>query len=115
MRRARALSQIGEVRIAKGDADGAVVALGESLALAKRGVERQPSRTEWLATLGATHFWIGYAHWNRNALDAALKEFTAYREIAGRMVKSSVTFTGAPPSIDTFQSEMSIPQLLPCW
>jgi len=87
MRRARALSQIGEVRLAKGDADGAIVALGESLALANRGVERQPSRTEWLATLGATHFWIGYAHWNRNAFDAALKEFTAYREIAGRMVE----------------------------
>jgi tetratricopeptide (TPR) repeat protein len=87
MRRARALSQIGEVRLAKGDADDAIVALGESLALAKRGVERQPSRTEWLATLGATHFWIGYAHWNRNAFDAALKEFTAYRAIAGRMVE----------------------------
>jgi serine/threonine-protein kinase len=77
MRRARALSQIGEVRLAKGDADGAIVALGESLALAVRGVERQPSRTEWLATLGATHFWIGYAHWNRNAWDDALTEFTA--------------------------------------
>jgi len=87
MRRARALSQIGEVRLAKGDADGAIVALSESLALASRGVERQPTRTDWLATLGATHFWIGYAHWNRNALDTALKEFTAYRTIAGRMVE----------------------------
>ena len=87
MRRARALSQIGEVRLAKGDAGGAIVALGESLALANRGVERQPSRTEWLATLGATHFWIGYAHWNRNEFDAALREFTAYRTIAGRMVE----------------------------
>jgi tetratricopeptide (TPR) repeat protein len=87
MRRARALSQIGEVRLAKGDADGAIVALGESLTLASRGVERQPSRTDWLATLGATHFWIGYAHWNRNEFDAALREFTAYRTIAGRMVE----------------------------
>lgn len=86
MRRARALSQIGEVRLAKGDAAGAIQALDESLALAERGVERQPARTDWLATLGATHFWIGYAHWNRNELEAALDQFNAYRAIAARMV-----------------------------
>jgi tetratricopeptide (TPR) repeat protein len=86
MRRARALSQIGEVRLAKGDADAALVALVESLALAHRGVERQPARTDWLATLGTTHFWIGYAHWNRNALGEALKELSAYHEIARRLV-----------------------------
>ena len=87
MRRARALSQIGEVRLAKGDAAGAIQALDESLALGTRGVERQPARTDWLATLGATHFWIGYAHWNRNDIDAALRQFHAYRTIAARMVE----------------------------
>jgi tetratricopeptide (TPR) repeat protein len=87
MRRARALSQIGEVRLAKGDPEGAIAALGESLTLAGRGVERQPARTDWLATLGATHFWIGYAHWNKNAFDDALRELTAYRRIAGRLVE----------------------------
>jgi tetratricopeptide (TPR) repeat protein len=87
MRRARALSQIGEVRLAKGDAAGAIQALDESLALGVRGVERQPARTDWLATLGATHFWIGYAHWNRNDLEAALDQFNAYRTIATRMVQ----------------------------
>jgi eukaryotic-like serine/threonine-protein kinase len=87
MRRARALSQIGEVRLAKGDAAGAIQALDESLALSLRGVERQPQRTDWLATLGATHFWIGYAHWQTNDLEAALDRFNAYRASAKRMVQ----------------------------
>ena len=87
MRRARALSQIGEVRLAKGDAAGAIQALNESLALSTRSVELQPSRTDWLATLGATHFWIGYAHWDKNDLEAALEQFHAYRRIAARMTE----------------------------
>jgi tetratricopeptide (TPR) repeat protein/predicted Ser/Thr protein kinase len=106
MRRAKALSQIGEVRVAKGDAEGALEALRESLALADGVVSRHPDRLEWLTTLGATHFWIGYAHWNKGDLAAAREQFTQYRAIATRMV--SVDPVGSEAKLELAQSETNL-------
>ena len=85
-RRATALSQIGDVRMAQGNLDAAMSAFGESLDLNLALVARNESDTRWQAGLGESRFWIGNVLWRRGDLDGAITEFEAYRDIANRLI-----------------------------
>lgn len=85
-RRSRALTQIGEVRIAQGDLAAAERSLSEARALSVRLVGRQPRNGEWLMGLGAIEFWLGNIAWLRGDLAAAEERFRAYLDVAERLV-----------------------------
>jgi serine/threonine protein kinase len=85
-RRAKALTQIGEVRIAQGDLAAAQRSLGEARALAVDLVGRQPRNGEWLMGLGAVEFWLGNVAFLQGNLGAAEQRFRAYQAVAERLV-----------------------------
>ncbi|HUO86855.1 MAG TPA: tetratricopeptide repeat protein, partial [Thermoanaerobaculia bacterium] len=85
-RRSRALTQIGEVRVAQGDLAAAERSLDEAHALAVDLVRRRPEEGEWLMGLGAIEFWLGNVHWLQGDLAAAEDRFRAYLEVAERLV-----------------------------
>lgn len=85
-RRSKALSQIGEVRIAQGDLDSAMRSFQEARALAANLVARAPEQAEWQSGLGTLEFWIGYVHWLQSDLDEAERRFHAYLDSSNRLV-----------------------------
>ena len=85
LRRSTALYQIGDVRIAQGNLEGATKPLEESLALARMLVERNPGDGERLFGLGQSHYWVAYVHLRRRNLEAALHHFKAYLDVATRL------------------------------
>ncbi len=85
-RRSRALTQIGEVRIAQGDLAAARQALSEARALSSDLVARQPGNGDWLMGLGAIEFWLGNVDWLQGDLAAAEERFRAYLAVADRLV-----------------------------
>ena len=85
-RQSQTLYQIGEVRIERGDLDGAVTPFEESLALARSLSERHPDDGQRLFELGQSWFWLGYVRWRQGQQQAAWPCFSAYREIAERLV-----------------------------
>ena len=84
--RARALSQIGDVRIGQGNLEGAKRPLAESLALAEELVRRDPAALGPLFELGQADFWVGYVAWKQGRLEAANERFEAYLDVARRLV-----------------------------
>ena len=83
---AKALHQIGQVRFALGKVGEAAEAFGESLAMAKGLVARDPENAEWRFELGQSHFWLGFLRWRSGDLAAALESFEAYRRISEALV-----------------------------
>ena len=86
-RRSRALYQIGEVRMRRGDLSAAAAAFGESTALAQELSARAPEDPERLFELGQCHFWLGSVDWMRGDLQAALRRFEAYLAIGEQLVE----------------------------
>lgn len=85
-RRSRALTQIGEVRIAQGDLGAARKVLNEARAASSDLVARQPRNGDWLMGLGAIEFWLGNVDWLQGDLAAAEERFRAYLAVADRLV-----------------------------
>ena len=85
-RRSRALTQIGEVRIAQGDLAAARQQLSAAHASASDLVARQPRNGDWLMGLGAIEFWLGNVDWLQGDLAAAEERFRAYLAVADRLV-----------------------------
>ncbi len=85
LRRAEALYQIGDVRLASGDLPAALTAFRESRSLAESLIERSPQSVEAHRALSTAHFGIGYVHLRQRTLGRALESFGAYLEIARRV------------------------------
>ncbi|MCG8457183.1 MAG: protein kinase, partial [Holophagales bacterium] len=85
-RRSRALYQIGEVRLDRGQLEEALAPLGESLALSRELCHRSPEDGELLFELGQSEFWVGYAAWKTRRLEEARRHFEAYLRISERLV-----------------------------
>jgi eukaryotic-like serine/threonine-protein kinase len=83
--RSRALYQIGEVRLNEGNSEGAMVAFRESLRLADALSRRAPQDPDRLFGVGQSHFWVGFAAWRNNDLDAAEPHFQSYLRVAEQL------------------------------
>lgn len=94
--RAKALAVLGEVRIARGDPDGASVALLAGKAILERQLELDSGDTELLKALGANAFWLGQISLDKSEWDLAHAYFSRYRDYADRLGKL------APVDIDTW-------------
>ena len=86
LRRSTALYQIGEVRIAQGNLEGATAPLEESLALAEALVSRQPGDGERVYGLAQSQYWAGFVHFRRHNLDQAERHFAGYLDAAQRLL-----------------------------
>jgi eukaryotic-like serine/threonine-protein kinase len=84
--RSAALYQIGDVRIAQGRMAEASRPLTQSLALARKLVERHPDDGRRIFDLAQSEFWVGYVEWRQRHLTAALVHFREYVRLAERLV-----------------------------
>ncbi len=82
----KAMMQIGEVRLAQGNMSAAREAFGEAMAANTDLLVRNPRQTEWLAQLGAIHFWIGNVEYSSGENTQAAGHFARYLDIANELV-----------------------------
>lgn len=85
LKRSKALYQIGEVRITRGNLETAVAPLQESLRLAQALAVRAPNDGARLFEAAQGQYWLGFVHWQRRDLDPAQRYFEAYLETAERL------------------------------
>ena len=83
---AKAMNQIGEVRLNQGDLDAAREAFTEARRAALAIVDNDTGQGEWLLNLGASEFWLGNVAYLEGDLDGAEEAFEAYRAVAERLV-----------------------------
>ena len=70
-RHAKALHQMGDVKMAQGDLEGALALFQRSLAQTQELVAQEPENLEALFELGQSHFWVASIHWRQGELDSA--------------------------------------------
>lgn len=87
LRRAEALRQIGEVRLALGEFEPALAAFQESLNLSRELSNRSPDNQDWLFALGNAWFWVGYTHWQKGDLAEAVAPMNEYFQAAVRLTQ----------------------------
>lgn len=78
----RALSQIGAVKTAGGDLDGAMEAYTESTRVFRALLAEDPADASRAIALGGALFGVGAVHWERDELDEAAAAFDEYLELA---------------------------------
>jgi serine/threonine-protein kinase len=88
-RNAKALNQLGEVRIAKGDTPAAVPLFEKSLQLASMSVQHDATNAESRLILGQSHFWRGTAFWNQRKLPEAMSHMRQYLAIAETLAREA--------------------------
>ncbi len=81
-RHAQALQQIGDVRMAQGDLDGALTFFRRSLRQGEELLARDPQNVDWLFRVGQSHFWVGNTLWRQGELDGALEQMRAYLRLS---------------------------------
>jgi eukaryotic-like serine/threonine-protein kinase len=82
--RAKALLQIGDIRLSRSDSKNALIAFTQAMAMLEQvqaGVADDP---EVLDELGKANFWIGAIHFREHDMDGAGKSWNRYREVAAR-------------------------------
>ncbi|PTT78328.1 hypothetical protein DBR42_23785, partial [Pelomonas sp. HMWF004] len=103
LQRAKALTVIAEVRVAKRELDGAL----EPLRAASQLLDTDPTgpqiRDDWRKAQGAAAFWTGEVHHQRRELNLAQQSWEQYLEYGRRWLKE------APGSVDAVV-EMSYAQ-----
>jgi tetratricopeptide (TPR) repeat protein len=80
--RARALRQIGEVRMSQGDLEQALTAFQLSNDQASRLLESYPQPEIIEFEVSQSHFWIGYVHYERGEVADARRQFESYLELS---------------------------------
>ncbi len=83
--RARNLRQIGDVRMAQGQLDDALVAFNESLLITARLAERDPDDSNAQIGLANSHFYVGLVHWQKGELGEARDKFKTVLPIVNRL------------------------------
>ena len=85
--RARALRQIGEIRVQQGRLADAAPSFAAALSLAQDLARRAPQDPQALFERGQAEYWSGYAAWLQNDFTTAQTQFRAYRDSAQRLLE----------------------------
>ena len=85
-RRAKALVQVGEVRLQQGRLSEANEVFGDASELTMLLVERDPERSEWRAAHADSRFWLGWVLQRQGDLDGALAAYEQHRSIYETLV-----------------------------
>jgi tetratricopeptide (TPR) repeat protein len=86
-RRAQALQQLGEVRMAQGKLADAAHLMGQSLAISERLALRDSMNGRWQIGLAHSHFWAGNVDWELGSIDSALDHFVPFVTISRRLIE----------------------------
>jgi len=97
---ARALAQLGEVRLNQGNLDAAAQLFGESIRFATAAVTRNPHDGESQLALSNGHFWLGETLRQKGDLPATLQHFQSYLAISRQLA-------AAHPGDAKYQAEVS--------
>jgi serine/threonine-protein kinase len=84
-RHARALTQLGDVRVKQGKLPEALAMFRQSLRFAGAAAAHDPNRDEWQLALSNSHFWVADALRRQGDARGALAHFRAYYEISARL------------------------------
>ena len=84
-RNAKALNQLGEVRLNQGKTAEALALFGNALTLGRHAVQRAPANTGAQLVYGTTHFWIGNALQTQGDDAGSLEHMRAYLKAAGQL------------------------------
>jgi serine/threonine protein kinase len=82
---AKALNQLGEVRIAQGNVTAAMTIFTQALRLAQTAVARDPKNEEAQLAVGTSHFWIGNAYRLQGDVPRAVANMQAYLACAEKL------------------------------
>ncbi len=86
-RSAKALNQLGEVRLSQGNTPEALNLFHRAEHFTGEAVKREPNNGTTLLVRGATEFWIGNALWTQASNDEALEHMNRYMLIGERLAK----------------------------
>jgi len=90
-RNAKALNQLGDVRLAQGKTPEALRMFRQAEMLTSMAVRREPRNAQALLVHGATEFWIGNALWTQGRNDEALLHMQVYMHVGERLAKLDPT------------------------
>ncbi|UXH78732.1 serine/threonine protein kinase [Roseateles amylovorans] len=79
LQRAKALTVIGEVRVSKGDLEGALEPLASAQRLLEGSAPSNGLLAEWRKSQGAAAFWVGHVHYTKRDLAKARPAMELYR------------------------------------
>jgi tetratricopeptide (TPR) repeat protein len=85
-RRAQALEQLGEVRMAQGKLSAAADLMRQSLGIASGLAAHDSLNGRWQIGLAHSHFWAGNVDWQLGNVDAALGHFVPFVTISRRLI-----------------------------
>ncbi len=98
--RARALRQIGEVRMSQGKLDEAFAAFQLSNDQSRRllDIYKTPELVEF--EVSQSHFWIGFVHYERNEMDLARRQLEKYLSLSESLLNRD-------PDNEVYQTEVA--------
>ncbi|MEO6995278.1 MAG: protein kinase [Lacunisphaera sp.] len=102
-RRAKALTQIGEIRMDQARYSDAAAAFAEAYKQASALVARHPKDGDMIFERGQAEYWNGFVHWQRGEFADAEKWYTDYRD-------TSLILDALDRSNATWQSELAYGQ-----
>jgi tRNA A-37 threonylcarbamoyl transferase component Bud32/tetratricopeptide (TPR) repeat protein len=80
-RAAKAVTQLGEVRLAQGRHAEAVQLFTRALELGRAAIRRDPQHAEGQLAYGTAHFWLGNARHERSDYEGALQHMREYQRV----------------------------------
>ncbi len=86
-RSAKALNQLGDVRLAQGNTPEALRMFERAAAFTNVATRREPKNGAALLVRGETEFWIGHAHWAEGRNDEALRHMQQYMAVGEKLAK----------------------------
>ena len=84
-REARALTQLGDVRVKRGKLPEALALFRQSLRFAEAATKQDPGNEDWQLALSNSHFYVGDALRRQGDPASALPHFRAYYDISARL------------------------------
>lgn len=86
-RHARALTQLGDVRVKQGKMPEALALFQQSLRFAAEAAKQNPANDEWQLALSNSHFYVGDALRRQGDPKRALPHFRAYYDISANLAR----------------------------
>jgi len=84
LHRAKALMQIGDIRLARADREQALTAFSQAMAILQQVHTEAPQNADILAELGKANFWMGLIYFRQHDLQGAAQAWNRYREAAAQ-------------------------------
>ena len=85
--RAKALTQIGEVRVSQNRYDEALASFEEAYRHSAALASRKPEDGDAVFDRGQAEYWVGYVHWRRLELDLAEEWLRRYRDTSEALLE----------------------------